>query len=162
MADRANAVCIGHLLFGLSPFVDGSVADLSAYHSLHYSQGRIGHTPKKGGDYSGYGLDVAEPPLRPLVKIHPETGRPSINTGRHAYGIPGLTPEESEKLLDELAAFACRPPRVYAHSWAVGDAVLWDNRCVLHQARPWDMKEPRVMYHARIAGDATTEFAGPA
>ena len=31
LSDRANAVCVGHLLYGLSPFVDGSVADLSAY-----------------------------------------------------------------------------------------------------------------------------------
>ena len=29
--DRANAVCVGHLLYGLSPFVDASLADLSAY-----------------------------------------------------------------------------------------------------------------------------------
>ena len=31
MADRANAVCVGHLLYGLSPFADASLADLSAY-----------------------------------------------------------------------------------------------------------------------------------
>ena len=31
LADRANAVCVGHLLYGLSPFADASLADLSAY-----------------------------------------------------------------------------------------------------------------------------------
>ena len=31
MSDRANAVCAGHLLYGLSPFTDASVADLSAF-----------------------------------------------------------------------------------------------------------------------------------
>ena len=31
LPDRATAVCIGHLLFGLSPFADDSVADTSAY-----------------------------------------------------------------------------------------------------------------------------------
>ena len=31
LSDRANAVCVGHLLYGLSPFADDSVADLSAY-----------------------------------------------------------------------------------------------------------------------------------
>lgn len=31
LADRANAVCVGHLLYGLSPFADASVADLSAF-----------------------------------------------------------------------------------------------------------------------------------
>ena len=31
LSDRANAVCVGHLLYGLSPFADASVADLSAF-----------------------------------------------------------------------------------------------------------------------------------
>ena len=31
LSDRANAVCVGHLLYGLSPFADSSLADLSAY-----------------------------------------------------------------------------------------------------------------------------------
>jgi len=40
--------------------------------------------------------------------------------------------------------------------------VLWDNRCLLHRATPWDMTEPRVMFHTRIAGDPQTEFASAA
>lgn len=31
LSDRSNAVCVGHLLYGLSPFADASVADASAY-----------------------------------------------------------------------------------------------------------------------------------
>ena len=31
LSDCANAVCVGHLLYGLSPFADDSLADLSAY-----------------------------------------------------------------------------------------------------------------------------------
>ena len=31
LSDRANAVCVGHLLYGLSPFVDDSIGDVSAY-----------------------------------------------------------------------------------------------------------------------------------
>jgi alpha-ketoglutarate-dependent taurine dioxygenase len=57
---------------------------------------------------------------------------------------------------------ACRPPRIYVHTWTPGEAVVWDNRCLLHQARPWDMRVPRVMYHARIAGDPATEGVEPA
>ncbi len=138
------------------------IATLSAYHSLYYSQAKIGHKPKADGDYSGYGFNNQDPPLRPLIKVHPETGRRSLLIGRHAYGIPGLAPEESERLLTELVDFACQPPRIYHHCWTPGDAVVWDNRCLLHQARPWNMKEPRVMYHARIAGDPVTEFAAHA
>jgi alpha-ketoglutarate-dependent taurine dioxygenase len=91
------------------------------------------------------------------VKTHPETGRKSLAIGRHAHAIPGLTSEESEALLAELVDFACQPPRVATHAWTPGDAILWDNRRLLHRAMPWDMAEPRVMYHSRIAGDAATE-----
>ena len=31
LPDRSNAVCVGHLLYGLSPFSDASVADVSAF-----------------------------------------------------------------------------------------------------------------------------------
>ncbi len=131
------------------------VAGLSAYHSIRYSQARIGDT----GPGIGYGYGDHAPPLRPLVKVHPVTGRPSLYIGRHAYGIPGLAPEASEQLLDELLESACRPPRVLRHRWQPGDVAVWDNRCVLHRARPYDHREPRVMKHTRIAGDPTSELA---
>jgi alpha-ketoglutarate-dependent taurine dioxygenase len=77
--------------------------------------------------------------------------------GRHAYGIPGLDDVESAALLDHLVEFACQPPRVYHHDWTAGDAAVWDNRCLLHRACPWDMTEARVMYHSRIGGDPVSE-----
>ncbi len=128
------------------------ISGLSAYHSIRYSQARIGDTSE-----FGYGFHDGEPPFRPLVKIHPVTGRPSLFIGRHAYGIPTLSPEESERLLDDLLDFACRPPRIYQHAWQPGDVAIWDNRCVLHRAGPYDHAEARVMKHTRIAGDPATE-----
>ncbi|HUY38226.1 MAG TPA: TauD/TfdA family dioxygenase [Candidatus Binataceae bacterium] len=135
------------------------VEKLAAYHSLRYSQAKIGHYPKLGSDYSGYGFHDGPVPLRPLVKVHPETGRKSLVIGRHAHNIPNMDAAESERFLQNLVDFACRPPRVYHHNWMPGDAVVWDNRCLLHQATPWDMTEPRVMWHSRIAGDPVTEAA---
>jgi alpha-ketoglutarate-dependent taurine dioxygenase len=137
------------------------ISDLRAHHSLYHSQAKLGHTPTKKSTYHGYGFNGQEPPLRPLVKTHPETGRKTLAIGRHAYGIPGLDEEKSEVLLQSLVDTACVAPRVYHHTWTAGDAVVWDNRCLMHQARPWDMSEPRVMYHSRIAGDDVTEFAAP-
>jgi alpha-ketoglutarate-dependent taurine dioxygenase len=138
----------------LAPELRARIASLSAYHSLKYSQARAGYAQS-----SGYGFSVDEAPLRPLVKVHPITGRPSLFIGRHAYGIPGLDPQESEKLLDALVSEACRPPRTLLHRWTPGDVVIWDNRCVLHRARPWNHAEPRVMHHTRIAGDPRSELA---
>lgn len=132
------------------------VATLAAYHSLRRSQARAGYAAKSS-QYS-YGVaDDLEPPLRPLVKRHPVTGRPALFIGRHAYGIPGLAEQASEQLLDELLDFACQPPRILQHRWAAGDAAIWDNRCVLHRARPYDARVPRVLYHTRIAGDPASE-----
>lgn len=135
------------------------VETLSAYHSLHYSQAKLGLQPTKDREYNGYGFHAGPVPLRPLVKTHPETGRKSLLIGRHAHNIPDMDEAESERLLQELVDFACRPPRVYQHDWAAGDAVVWDNRCLLHRGMPWDMREPRVMWHSRIGGDPVSEAA---
>jgi alpha-ketoglutarate-dependent taurine dioxygenase len=136
------------------------VSNLAAYHSLHYSQSKLGHDTKKAdGAYNGYGLHDGPVPLRPLVKTHPETGRKSLLIGRHAHNIPGMDRTESERFLEGLVEFACQPPRTYHHAWTPGDAVVWDNRCLLHQATPWDMTQRRIMWHSRIAGDPQSESA---
>lgn len=135
---------------------------LSAHHSLYHSQAKVGHAPTDDSEYGGYGFHGGPDPLRPLVKVHPETGRRSLLIGRHAHGIPGMSSEDSQRLLDHLVTFACQPPRVYHHRWSPGDAVVWDNRRLLHRARPWDMSKPRVMWHSRIAGDPASELAANA
>ena len=137
----------------LDPVTRERIADLSAYHSIAHSQAQAGFESNLG-----YGMD--EPAqLRPLVKVHPVTGRSALFIGRHAHAIPGLPRDESDELLAELLEAACRPPRVYRHHWQPGDLVVWDNRCVLHRAGEWDLAEPRVMVHTRLAGDPRTESA---
>jgi alpha-ketoglutarate-dependent taurine dioxygenase len=140
-------------LGALDPATRERIADLAAYHSIAYSQAQAGFESTLG-----YGMD--EPAqLRPLVKVHPVTGRPSLFIGRHAHAIPGLPSEESDALLADLLERACQPPRVLEHRWQPGDLVVWDNRCVLHRAGEWDLAEPRVMVHTRVAGDPATESA---
>ena len=51
------------------------------------------------------------------------------------------------------------PRRVYHHDWRVGDALLWDNRRLMHRATPWDYTQRRIMWHSRIAGDPVSEAA---
>jgi alpha-ketoglutarate-dependent taurine dioxygenase len=144
----------------LDPATRAKVEGLAAYHSLHYSQSKLGQTAGKAdGEYSGYGFHNGPVPLRPLVKTHPETGRKSLLIGRHAHNVSGMDKTESRQFLEGLVEFACQPPRIYHHDWTPGDAVIWDNRCLLHQATPWDMTQPRVMWHSRIAGDPKSEAA---
>ena len=139
------------------------LSSLSAHHSLAHSQRLLGEeTKSEDSEYIGYGLDVDDVPLRPIMKVHPETGTPSLALGRHAYGIPGLEEEESARLIADLIQFAVADEsRVYQHRWQPGDVVVWDNRCLMHRACPWNYDEPRVMLHSRIAGDPGTESALP-
>ena len=144
----------------LEPQTQAKLQGLTAYHSLYFSQAKIGHLVEAG---AGYGFHEADAPRRSLVKVHPVTGRPALYIGRHAYGVGNadqsevLDEERSQALLDELVKFACQAPRTYLHQWQPGDLAVWDNRCVLHRARPYDHSQPRVMKHTRIAGDPATE-----
>ena len=44
-------------------------------------------------------------------------------------------------LLDALVEHTCAAPRVYTHRWSPGALLVWDNRCALHRARPYDYVE---------------------
>ena len=151
------------------------IKNLNAYHSLYRSQGKIGESEdvtanglatlhakdrqqNQGQVSQGY-QQIGESPLRPLVKIHPETGRPSLYIGRHAYAIPGMSDLEAVELLRRLLENACQPPRILTHRWQPGDLVMWDNRCVLHRARSWPSNEARVMHHTRVNGELASESA---
>ena len=132
------------------------IEQLSAYHSLYQSQAKNGYIVKTG---TGYGYHTQGAPLRPLVKKHPVTGRNALCIGRHAYKIPGMEDEDAYALLEKLLENACQTPRIYKHQWAPGDLMIWDNRCVLHRACPYDVYQPRVLQASRISGDPKTEFA---
>ena len=109
-----------------------------------------------------HGLDILNdeeltdlPPVEhPIVRVHPDSGRKILFVGRHASHIVGQDLMQSRKLLRELTMNAAKPPRTCRHSWAFGDLVIWDNRCVLHRARWTPEDEPRVMVRTTVAGDA--------
>ena len=130
---------------------------LSAYHSNQYSQAKdIGDFPRMDGN--GFFKDVyhQEAYLRPVVKVHPETGVKNLFLGRHAFGIPGLERSESQELLASLLEFVVSDEsRTYTHHWQAGDTLLWDNRALLHRARPYDYSRPRALLGTRVAGDDT-------
>ena len=140
----------------LDPSMQERLEGLSAYHSLYHSQAKAGFA--HGTDHL-YGFHDKGAPLRPVIKTHPETGRKSIYTGRHAYAIDGMDAGEATTLLDELLAAACRPPRTYLHEWRVGDLVVWDNRRMMHRAQPYDTSHARVLRASRISGEPESELA---
>ncbi len=146
---------------GLSQSMKDKIDGLSAYHSYEWSQKeRFGHKDPKVSEFNSYGFDIDPKPLRPIVKTHSETGQKCLTIGRHINKIPGMTDQEAQNLARELEEYACsNTDWVFHHSWKVGDAVIWDNRCLMHQATMWDLSEGRIMYHSRIEGDPIAEAA---
>ena len=93
--------------------------------------------------------------IHPIVRTHPETGRKALYVDEgHTVGIEGMDEAEAKPLLKELYEHAIKPEFVYAHKWRQYDVVFWDNRCVLHQAQPYDAgKYVRYMHRTTVKGD---------
>jgi len=49
-----------------------------------------------------------------------------------------LLSQARQALLGELIEFATQPQFVFRRRWHVGDLVIWDNRCTMHRATPFD------------------------
>ena len=91
-----------------------------------------------------------------LVRTHPVTKRKSLYLASHAGGILGMPMAEARILLRDLTEHATQPRFVYAHTWRVGDLVMWDNRQVMHRVRRYDDDQPRDMRRTTVAGDGPT------
>jgi alpha-ketoglutarate-dependent 2,4-dichlorophenoxyacetate dioxygenase len=88
---------------------------------------------------------------RPLTVTHLPTGRTALTIGSYVESIKGMSYEDSQALLDGLLERATAPENVYVHRWTAGDLLLWDNRCMLHRGRPFDLSaHRREMRAARL------------
>ena len=106
---------------------------LIAEHSIWHSRGQLAvttYTPEERASL---------PPVpQRVVRTHPGSGRKTLYVAAHASHIIGMPPEEGRALLRELIEFATQPRFVYRHQWRVGDLVIWDNRCTMHRATPFE------------------------
>lgn len=107
----------------------------------------------------------AMPPVtHPVVRIVPESGRRALYVGNHATHIVGWPRADGERFLDELNAFATQSQFIYTHQWRPGDFVIWDNRCTIHRATPYDVfKYKRDLRRTTINeyGPETSSTAAP-
>lgn len=92
--------------------------------------------------------------VHPIVRTHPVTKRKALFLGRRkdAY-VMGLPLAESEALLDRLFDHSAQPQLTWAQEWAVGDLIIWDNRCTMHRRDAFDPSRRRLLHRAQIAGD---------
>lgn len=90
------------------------------------------------------------PVVHPLVSVHSETGRKSLNLSPlFAREVLQKTPS-GKSLLERLTAIATSPEFAYFHDWEVGDTIVWDNRRTLHCAPGYSRRHTRIMYRTTI------------
>jgi taurine dioxygenase len=126
------------------------IANLRAVHNLDFSRNR-----RHGEDPMTDELRRATPPVdHPVVRTHPQTKRKCLFLGDHAESIVGMPYEEGRALIDELNALAPHPDLTYEHRWQPGQLLVWDNRCTMHRATPYDpVSEGRVIRRCTVLGD---------
>jgi taurine dioxygenase len=106
---------------------------------------------KSDGSADARKLLVAE---HPVVRTHPETGRAALYVNRaHTVSFAGMTPEESEPLLEFLFNHQIRPEFTCRFRWTPGSLAIWDNRCAQHYAVNDYHGQRRVMQRITLAGD---------
>lgn len=98
------------------------------------------------------------PPVeQAVVRTNPVNGAKSLFVGAHASHIVGWPVQEGRALLKQLTEFATRPRFCHRHEWRTHDVLVWDNRCCLHRARPYDdLRHRRLMQRTTVAGDGPT------
>jgi alpha-ketoglutarate-dependent 2,4-dichlorophenoxyacetate dioxygenase len=127
------------------------IGPLFAEHSIFHSRSLVGYT-----EFSDEERAELPPVRQPVVRFHPGSERRTLYLGSHASHIVGWPVEQGRALLDKLTVFATRPRFVYQHRWRVGDLVIWDNRCTLHRARPFDgARYRRDMRRTTVEDSAT-------
>jgi taurine dioxygenase len=96
--------------------------------------------------------DALATQLHPLVRTHPETGRPALFCSiGYTIGIDGLPDDEAQELLWFLYRHAGSEEFVYRHTWSKGMLTLWDNRSLLHQATAGYDGHPRILHRITVA-----------
>jgi len=114
--------------------------------------GLLSYLDDQGQDTRARNRNRPSPVVWPLVREHPRTGRRALYFGNQvSVGIVGWNDARAKAFITALTEDACRPAFQYRHKWQVGDAVLWDNRRVLHAGTPYDLGgAPREMHRTTI------------
>ena len=121
---------------------------LSAQHSVSGLNDFLRHQGEEGAADGAYTSPSDLVVQWPLVRRHPRSGRKSLYFGsKVSVGIEGWPARRARALFETLSARAARPEFVYRHRWSVGDAVLWDNRRVLHAATQYDVRNQSRELH---------------
>ena len=134
----------------LSPAWKERIAGLRAVHNLDFSR-----TRRHGVDLMTEAQRREAPPVEhPVVRVHGETGRACLFLGDHAESIVNMPYDEGRALIDELNAMAVHADLSYEHRWTPHELIVWDNRCLMHRATPYDERtQGRVVRRCTVLGE---------
>ena len=128
-----------------------AIEGLIAEHSIWHSRGQLAVTK-----YTPEELASLPPVPQRVVRRHPGSGRKTLYLASHASHIIGLPIADGRLLLMDLIEHATQPRFVHAHTWQQGDLVIWDNRCTMHRARPFDTTKVRDLRRVTTRDVAST------
>jgi alpha-ketoglutarate-dependent taurine dioxygenase len=99
----------------------------------------------------------------PIAAVHPESGEKVLYVSpSFLKSVVGLTPRESEKVLEMLWEHVVRPEYTVRFKWNEGDIAFWDNRSTSHLA-PTDIFESdydRQLYRITLVGQVPVGVDG--
>ncbi len=129
-------------------------AELHAVHTNAYDYGRILVSDKD--DEARKHRDTFTSTIfeteHPVVRVHPETGRPTLLLGGFVRQIVGLPSDVSRDLLRAFASYVTRPEHIVRWRWRAGDVAIWDNRATQHYAVNDYGDAHRVMQRVTVSG----------
>lgn len=130
---------------------------LEGRQAIHSARGGYGRAGLYGEGDEGRSMDIRPSDaalatqLHPIIRPHPETGRPALfSTLGYIIGIDGMPEEEAGQLLGEMYRWQTRPEFQYRHKWSEGTMVMWDNRSVLHMASGGYQGHARLLHRTTI------------
>ncbi|MBV8391932.1 MAG: TauD/TfdA family dioxygenase, partial [Alphaproteobacteria bacterium] len=115
----------------------GTIEGLRVFHSIVYSRHVLGF------DFSAEEQEKMQGAVHPLVRTIPGSGRRALYLASHAAHVVDWPVPEGRLLLRDLIEHATQRQFTYRHIWRPHDFVIWDNRCTMHRARPFDDKTHR-------------------
>jgi len=122
-----------------------------AIHSIWHSRGQLDVTK-----YTPEELASLPPVPQRVVRTHPGSRRKTLYIAAHASHIEGMPVPDGRLLLMELMEHATQQQFVQTHRWHQGDLVIWDNRCTMHRARPFDTTKVRDLRRVTTRDVAST------
>jgi alpha-ketoglutarate-dependent taurine dioxygenase len=148
----------------LHPALQALAGSLRAVHSNVYDYAsdrpQIGGVDVKQQAYHAEFRHLEFETEHPVVRIHPETGEPTLLLGHFVRSFTGLSSTDSAELFALLQRHVTRLENTVRWTWRDGDIAIWDNRATQHYAVADYDDLPRLLHRVTVAGDIPVGIKG--